>query len=58
VRLLRHKGLTAAKQFGTPAWLSTRRCATKVAETWRAIGPLNAWLNTNVGPSHEPPPER
>jgi uncharacterized protein (TIGR02453 family) len=57
VRLLRHKGLTAAKQFGTPAWLATRRAATKIAETWRGIAPLNEWLGANVGPSLEPPPE-
>jgi uncharacterized protein (TIGR02453 family) len=58
VRLLRHKGLTAGKQFGTPAWLATRRSATRITETWRAMGPLNEWLNTHVGPSAEPPDEQ
>jgi uncharacterized protein (TIGR02453 family) len=51
VELLRHKGLAAARDFGAPGWLSTRRTMTEVAKLWRAIAPLTGWLTVNVGPS-------
>lgn len=57
VRWLRHKGLYAARTFGTPSWLSTRRCLDRITSTWRDMAPLFAWLNTHVGPSELPPTE-
>ena len=57
IALLQHKSLTAARAFGAPAWLGTRRALTRVAETWRAAAPMHAWLAANVGPSNELPPD-
>ena len=47
--LLRYKSLTAHREFGSPAWLATKRAQTEVAKTWRSIAPLTAWLDTHVG---------
>jgi uncharacterized protein (TIGR02453 family) len=58
IGLLRHKGLTVGREFGTPPWLSNRRVVTQVAQTWRGAAAMNAWLARNVGPSEEPPDER
>ena len=49
--LLRHKALTAARDFRAPDWLTTARTADEVAKVWRQIGPLNAWLRKYVGAS-------
>ena len=49
--LLRHKSLTAARDFRAPDWLGTARVADEVAAVWRAIGPLNSWLRKYVGAS-------
>lgn len=55
IRFLQHKGLTAARSVGTPAWLETRRAKRQIAELWRGAAPLNEWLNVHVGPSELPP---
>lgn len=55
IRFLRHKGLTAGKAFGAPDWLSTKVAKQRIAEAWRGAGPLNDWLNANVGPSRLAP---
>lgn len=47
--LLRYKSLTASREFGCPAWLSTRRAQAEVVKTWRAMDPLVDWLDTHVG---------
>ena len=47
--LLRYKSLTAHREFGSPAWLATKRAQTEVTKTWRSIAPLTAWLDTHVG---------
>ncbi|PZS35402.1 MAG: TIGR02453 family protein [Pseudonocardiales bacterium] len=47
--LLRYKSLTAHREFGSPAWLATKRAKTEVAKAWRAIAPLISWLDTHVG---------
>ena len=57
VRFLQHKGLTAGRRFGTPAWLGTRRAKSRIVEAWRGAAPLDEWLNTHVGPSRLPPPD-
>jgi len=50
--LLRYKTLTGHREFGCPAWLSTRRAKTEIAKAWRALAPLTGWLDTHVGPSN------
>ena len=50
--LLRYKTLTAHREFGCPAWLSTRRAKTEIAKAWRGLAPLTGWLDTHVGPSN------
>lgn len=47
--LLRHKSLTASRNFDAPPWLATKRTQTEVVKAWRALAPLIAWLDTHVG---------
>ncbi|HEY3736895.1 MAG TPA: DUF2461 domain-containing protein [Jatrophihabitans sp.] len=47
--LLRYKTLTAGREFGAPAWLSTRRAQIEIVKAWRAMSPLVEWLDTHVG---------
>ena len=54
IDLLRLKELMAVKQFGDPAWITTRRARTEVEKAWRALGPLNAWFAEHVGPTTQP----
>jgi uncharacterized protein (TIGR02453 family) len=49
VDLLRHKGIAALRRHGMPPWLATREAAERIAEGWRALAPLNAWLAAHVG---------
>ena len=58
VALLRMKGLITVRDFGSPGWIHTRRAANEIAKAWRAGAPVNAWLETNVGPSEEAPRSR
>lgn len=50
--LLRYKSLTGHRDFGCPAWLSTKRAKTEIAKAWRKLAPLTGWLDTHVGPSN------
>jgi uncharacterized protein (TIGR02453 family) len=50
VDLLRRKGLAAFRDHGTPGWLGTPACLDAVVDAWRAIAPLNRWLEQHVGP--------
>ncbi len=52
--LLRYKTLTAHRELGSPAWLSTKRAKTEIAKAWRSMGPLTDWLHTHVGPTNTP----
>ena len=47
--LLQHKTLTAHREFGAPAWLSTKRATTEIVKAWRSVAPLTSWLDTHVG---------
>jgi uncharacterized protein (DUF2461 family) len=58
IDLLRWKGCIASKDLGAPAWLHTARVAKEVAKVWQQAEPVFAWLDTHVGPSLEPPPDR
>ncbi|HVE26376.1 MAG TPA: DUF2461 family protein, partial [Sporichthya sp.] len=49
--LLRHKTLTASKELGFPDWLHTSKAKSEIAKQWKAMGPLVAWLDQNVGPA-------
>ncbi|MGQ0804910.1 MAG: DUF2461 domain-containing protein [Actinomycetota bacterium] len=54
IELLRHKGLIAWKQWPVAGWMGTAKAKDRVVEFLRAAGPLNAWLDKNVGPSELP----
>ncbi len=47
--LLRYKTLTASRELGAPAWLSTPAARTEIVKAWRGITALVAWLETHVG---------
>jgi uncharacterized protein (TIGR02453 family) len=47
--LLRYKSLTAHRDFGSPAWLATKRAQTEVTRAWRSMAPLIGWLDTHLG---------
>jgi uncharacterized protein (TIGR02453 family) len=51
IELLRYKGLIGWFEHPARAWLRTAKARDTVAEGWRSLGPLNAWLAANVGPS-------
>lgn len=55
VRFLQHKGLTAGRNLGAPAWLGTRQAERRIVEAWRGAAALGDWLNTHVGPSELAP---
>ncbi|GAB2504804.1 DUF2461 domain-containing protein [Nocardia heshunensis] len=44
IELLRHKSITAGKDFGAPKWLSTPRAAKEIRAAWEQMRPLIAWL--------------
>jgi uncharacterized protein (TIGR02453 family) len=54
IGLLRTKGLVAALAWEPAAWQSTAAAKKRVVDVLRATAPLLAWLEANVGPSHEP----
>jgi uncharacterized protein (TIGR02453 family) len=51
IELLRYKGITGWFEHPAEPWLHTTKARDTVAEDWRALGPLNAWLAANVGRS-------
>jgi uncharacterized protein (TIGR02453 family) len=48
IDLLRRKGVTAWFEHPPEPWLFTAEARDRVAEGWRAVGPLNGWLDTHV----------
>ena len=54
VELLRYKDLVAGRRLHPGPALATREALDFVAGTWRAVGPLNAWLDAHVGRSELP----
>ena len=58
IELLRRKSVAAFRSWPPSRWLGTAKAADRVTGTWRAAGPLVAWLDDHVGPSTEPPPDR
>ncbi|MGE0179414.1 MAG: DUF2461 domain-containing protein [Sphingomonas sp.] len=53
-RFLKHKFLVAGRRFGRAEVLAAKDAATLFEGFWRAVTPLNAWLDTNVGLSALP----
>ncbi|MEO6651113.1 MAG: DUF2461 domain-containing protein [Ilumatobacteraceae bacterium] len=51
IELIRRKGLMASKDFGAPAWLHSKRAATRLRDTWEESREMNGWLDAHVGPS-------
>jgi len=49
IELLRHKGLSAWKQWPVGAWLGTSAAKKRVVEVLRASAPLRRWVDANVG---------
>jgi uncharacterized protein (TIGR02453 family) len=47
--LLRHKTMTAHREFGSPAWLTTARAKSEIVKASKHIAPLVTWLDTHVG---------
>jgi len=58
IDLLRRKGLMMSLDFGAPKWLHTKQAAAKIRDVWRAADPMNAWLDTHVGPTTMEPEGR
>ena len=56
--LLRHKSLAAGLRFVPAEWLHEPECGERVAQAWRQVLPLNAWLAQHVGPSRQERPAR
>jgi uncharacterized protein (TIGR02453 family) len=54
IELLRHKGLIAWKQWPVAAWMGTAKAKHRVVDFLTTARPLNAWLDTHVGPSSVP----
>ena len=52
--LLLHKGLAAGLRFEPAEWLHEPECGARVAQAWRQVQPLNAWLARHVGPTTAP----
>ncbi len=58
LELLRHRTLSVSREYGTPAWVSTRGALTRIRTQWRAMTPLLDWLVDHVGPADDGiPPE-
>lgn len=51
--LLRAKSLTVFRHHEPAEWLHGPGCLDRVAAAWRAVGPLNDWLATYVGPPRD-----
>ncbi len=47
--LLRYKALTAHFHCAPEPWLSTPKAKSEVVSKWKAMGPLNAWMETHAG---------
>lgn len=57
IELLRLKGLTMGRSFPLAKWMHTAKVLDRIVAVWEAAGPMNAWLERQVGPSTEAPPE-
>ncbi len=58
IDLLRHRTLTAHRQWAPAAWMHTRKAIDRVRQSWQRMEPLNSWLAENVGASRQAQPSR
>ena len=49
--LLHHKSLAVGRAYEPAEWLHGPECVERVAEAWRAVVPLDEWLDAHVGRS-------
>ncbi|MHA3703801.1 DUF2461 domain-containing protein [Jatrophihabitans sp. YIM 134969] len=49
--LLRRKALSASRHDEPAEWMHDPRLLDRVVDGWRAVRPLNSWLDTHVGPT-------
>jgi uncharacterized protein (TIGR02453 family) len=49
IELLRYKGLTGWKEWPVGPWLGTTETKRRIVDFLHAIGPLQSWLDANVG---------
>lgn len=54
IELLRLTQLVATREYGTPAWLGSRKVIDVVRRDWRAMAPVVEWLADHVGPGADP----
>lgn len=52
--LLRFTQLIVVREYGTPAWLNSRKTLDAVRKDWRAMAPVVEWLADHVGPGSDP----
>jgi uncharacterized protein (TIGR02453 family) len=48
IDLLRNKGIVGWWEHPPRRWLQTPEARSRLADGWRRLGPLNAWLDANV----------
>jgi uncharacterized protein (TIGR02453 family) len=53
IELLRHKGLTAWKEWPVGRWLGTAAAKKRITDVLGAAAPLRRWLDANVGAAAE-----
>jgi uncharacterized protein (TIGR02453 family) len=58
IELLRYKGIVTWRSWTPAAWLGTAKAKDRIEEFLRASKPLNAWLDTHVGPTTQPDQRR
>ena len=58
IELLRRKSLSLGATRPCPDGIGREAALEFVAGIWRAAAPVTSWLDTHVGPSAEPPPQR
>ena len=52
--LLRYKSLTVHRSWPPEPWLHTRAALDRIRKAWRAVAPVNEWLDRQVGASDRP----
>ena len=58
IELLRLRHLVGVRRWEPARWLTTKAAKQRVADTWRELEPLCAWLEDHVGVSQLPPDTR
>jgi uncharacterized protein (TIGR02453 family) len=53
IDLLRHKGLTAWKEWPVGTWLASPAAKRRIVDVLRATAPLRKWIDSNVGSAED-----